>query len=780
MHDFTEQPEDQESSALQNVNVDEPNGTESASSAMDAESLGRDPSNEEVVASIDVLRPETSFLAAGDISYLGNVLSNRYNTKQLSMYLQHVLKIPSFESHPQPPRASTRKSSSGIQRSLWQAGRTDISKRLGHTREARRTSRGRSKKSIVQRILRLAWNLRSTEETHSIGELELSLPNWQFLYLVSPSEDGTPLHQYLIDTPFLRRTADIQPYPPKKVIRITARQGDAEEVADQIQRNLSRMVSLQTDMAQFQELFGKDILEDELRKILSPSVCTDVGRRTSTIVDFNGTRVSIYGKTDHDVQTAKRVLLSLLPLPSPGTVESREPTLLDALEHPSERLSKMMLSFEHDDSELSFRDKSLKLGRLVLPKAIAATSVGSNNSHTNQSVAECTDSRGRISRSAEKLALYLSRQQLKLAVDVASENTPEPWEQSLVTTFAPSPWRIELGSIVRTGAIEDASSSQDANEVSPQRAVDRANIPANSLDPLFLHSCIPNMTGLLSYYTPATRTHSQESPSYRALVAHFMPSPFTRDGVRPLYTLPRIEVRYDPGKRDPLRSVVATLTRQSVRVPLPDEAVDLCFVRDIFISADPVNNLTDSLQQFTETLLQSPGRGLQSLQSEAEVSMKLPASWLADGKGGKRMAKEGLVNVPYQFDRFEVKEISSFAPPPAVDDLDWVQDESMKHLLQDKAVRLRYSEINGGMLGGSRRELRISCDPDPSSTDQMEGKLKTAPSQDLRLLVNTGFRIARAFTRLASGELKPAWEYDARRKRPRVRPQDAFDRATME
>lgn len=772
MHDISEQTERSDGSIRRDVSTNEPRKEKSPILDKEAISLGSDPSAEEVGTSIDALQPESTFLATSELIALGNTLSDRYNTKQLSMYLRHALKVSSNEFNQQTQRSSaTKRGSGGVKRSLWQAGRTDISKRLVQMKEGRRVDTGRSKKSVVHRIIHVVWGLRSNEETQSLGELELVLPTWQFSYLFSLSADGTPLHQFLIDTPFLRKTSVIQPYHLDNVMRITARRGDAEEIADQIQRNLINMVTLKTDMVTFRDIFQRDSLEAELKKTFHASICAEVGRRTSTFVELVGTQLCIYGNTDHDVQTANRILLSFLHLPSRATARALSPSFLDALEHRTERLQNLTLSYEHGDSQLALRHRSRKLGRLILPSETVDKAAEKRRS-TAVRYSRHTPSSGMMRRAARNMAVYLYLHPPPAPVQVAAKTWPTAGGQPPVNGLITSPWRIDVGCLVLPGQVDE----YDALPALVGRAaLEQLRKTASSEDQTLLRSRIPNLTGFLSYYTPVGGGREHESSALQTLVAHFMPSPFTKEGLGLLQRLPRIEVIYDTSQlRSPLRHIKAIMAKQSVHLPLPGEAVDLCFVRDVIAYANPVNMRSDSMSQFTETLLTSPGRGLDSLRSEGEVLMKIPTSWLADSNFENFAEEDGLSTVPYQFDRFEVKETSTFAPSVG-NQAGWVDDVPMRHILTDKAIRVHYQEVNGGIIGGSRKGLSISRDLGLGGTEKLNGKPETAQVQKLTELVDAGLHIARAFSRLGSGELRPAWEYDAGRKPAHVRSQDAFD-----
>jgi hypothetical protein len=784
MHDYPEQPAAISSETSERVEETTLNTSKSKTKSADMSksviSLSKDPTNEELLTSIDALRPQDSYLDPVELRALMGKLKERYKASQLSMYLHHELQLPTpselssppskrksrtrttpISAEPFPSHPVTKEPGDIIRRSWWKAGRTDIGRRVGQTQDVRKIGTGRSKQAIIHRILKSAWGVRTSEDTHSIGEVELYLRPRQYAYLFSLSPDGTPVHQSFIDTPFLRKISRVEGHPADNVMRITARQTDAEDIANQISRNLNGMGSMKKDMKMYQDLFGKGKLQEKLQAIWTPVLRADVGRRTDTFIELVDAYLYIYGKTDHDVTTADRILEAFLPLPSPTREETLPSYFLDEEKQRCDRLEGSVRSYEYGGTEMSLRHRHLSLSRLVLPKEKTEGelkerrhTVIHDNPHSPLKPSDI------VIQNTDKLTRYLTRERLALPFDNPEGVVPPPWAQSDLTNadLTPSPWRIEFGGIV------EPDHTNELVKTAPDEVKQRKGL-AGKKDQLLLRSRMPNMTSLLSYYDLFARRHVRESPSYRTVVAHFTPSPTSKLGLGLLRQLPRIEASFDASKSsNPLRQVVATLARQIVWVPLPEEAVDMCFVRDIFARVFPIDMLTDSFEKFTETLLNSPGHGLDSLRFETEVLMKLPTSWLVSTAFQKSIAGGGLSSVPYRFDRFEVKEVSTFAPSQDVD-LAWVEDESMQYILKDKAIRLRYQEVNSGIIGGSRRELRISRELDSTGERTL----------DTKQLVENGLHLVRAFTRIADGDLKPAWEHDAWRRRPRVRPRDGVD-----
>ena len=121
-----------------------------------------------------------------------------------------------------------------FERSEWQPGTTDVTKRLpGVDRVVRMMGwrKNVSKQLLVDRILRDAWNLVLLEEVEAPGELELCLKPWQ-MTLLTVGENSK------LDYISRARNVKFDIYKPHDVVRITADQSTAEYAANDIEEAL--------------------------------------------------------------------------------------------------------------------------------------------------------------------------------------------------------------------------------------------------------------------------------------------------------------------------------------------------------------------------------------------------------------------------------------------------------------------------------------------------------------------------------------------------------------
>ena len=197
----------------------------------------QDASMEEVIESIDALRPDTKALDAEHHESLLQSLKNGYNALQLSHYLSVALNLSAVQGDkvhiiPEELADANRRH----QRSQWHPGRTPLEKRqpIGSVVHKSET---RNRPKLAEQILRLAWNLTIQTEEQKVGELEIRLKPWELSYFFALREtekSNQPMYKQCIASPLLLRSSDVRPYYPHSIMRITARRQDAEEIASRL------------------------------------------------------------------------------------------------------------------------------------------------------------------------------------------------------------------------------------------------------------------------------------------------------------------------------------------------------------------------------------------------------------------------------------------------------------------------------------------------------------------------------------------------------------------
>ena len=528
-----------------------------------------EPTAEEVHDSIEALRPATTILEDDELTKLAEELTKRYKTKQLSRYLATTLRLDKIDGDPiqVTPRPSDQ-GAGGVQRSFWHTGRSPIEVRVGASQEIRKRA-PRNRKAVVQQILSVAWNLKSSTELQSIGELELLLTSWQFKYLFSLTAQGAPMHLAMVTTHFLRKTAEIRPYEPESILRIVARQGDAQEIADQIDLGLREIVSVDTDLSVFKSVLGPSYYKARLERRFSASLCADIGRRTSTIIELvDRNRLVIHGKTQEDVHYARRAMLLFLDLPSQSSFESHElvlpaPGTTQSTVHGEQRA----FALESSASRLDLRHRHLRLGREIIgQQAIFGT--GQLTPSLNKSKAASStlgnpkaDSLHRF-KDDKHLEKYLNSLPPFMPFrDRPAGAKKRTWLWQKQQIIKPSRWRVVLGK--RLAQSYEQRHAPVTDDVSTSPGAPQPTVVSILKTSSVLEANTPDQARLLSYFDP--RNDDDGICTHKYLHAHFIPSPFGKGGVDNMRSLPRIEVVYDmslpEGFESPLR-IAAKLSRQ--------------------------------------------------------------------------------------------------------------------------------------------------------------------------------------------------------------------------
>ncbi|KAK3055579.1 hypothetical protein LTR09_003499 [Extremus antarcticus] len=766
-------------------------------------------SKEEVIESIESLRPDTTMLEDHQYKTLSRALDQAYNTKQLSLYLKESLQFSSIDAdtiHIVPKTTVTRKG--GMQRLPWRAGSTALSERHSKGEVIAKSDVGRSKAAVIAQVLRFAWNLTNVTEWQYVGELEVKLEGWQLAYLfdLSSTESNEPMHQTFIDTTALRENSEIRAYLPDNVMRITARLMDAESIADQIEQNIHKLPRLMMDLTKFGPLFGQTGRPRSVAQFLESKPCVDVSRRTATVFEVvEGITIVVHGGSSIGLRTARRMLLSLLDLSSASTIQTLQPhyTYGDTPPNQSERTQS--LAPEYDRADLHFRYRDLELARLVTAKhrttskhtilndsaadSSRASLIPTSMSPSPNAAMERRDS----NMGARQLAGHLtSLESLTPNSDTLADVSSELWSYS--SPLKPSPWRVQLCRLLRLATEENMDQLSEETPIPSGNSSSTDSALENTAHPI-VHSRTPHAAALLSYFS-VRRSRlagsnqvgdvSSDADAYPPfLVAHFMPSPFTAIDLGTWRSLPSIEVYYKSTRDIQPTRVVAKFHNQEVRVPLPDEAVDLRFVRDIVIQLRSIQDFDRlGLARFTQSLSEAAGRGEPMEEPVSIVQIKLPA-WMdkMDAGDGVRNAREERdVDIEYIFDRFELTSSTSFPRYPndvaPLESFDPMLKQTLDNM--DTGTSMRYTDIEGDYLDGSRSELVFRNPLNASRWQKSDSRTALARSQgrgrrigpdnaeDKQIindgeragtlnLVETAFGLAQAISRFACGELKPAW-----------------------
>ena len=775
-------------------------GAQIASEILD---VRQEPSQEEVEESIVSLRPETTILDERQYNHLARTLLDSYTTQQLSQYLTNVLNLSSIaEDEVQLTREENVGRKDGLRRSQWRPGRTPLGQRHTHAGVLKKSEIGTNKGRLAQQILRLAWNLTIQSEMQQIGELEIVLEKWQTSYLFELSMGQVPMYQAMIDSPLLRRSAEIRPYWPHNIMRVTARRQDAEDIAEQIERKLQDLKSEEVKLAAFRHVLGEPGWPKRLEYLFDESILKNVEQRTTSVFERRDFKtLVIHSASDVSLHHARRVLLSTLSLPSPHTTETTDVIAASIGTEKTGLIQRPLLLPEHVGPNLHLRYRDLKLGRLSISTgaAIKRWHAEKDADRRNDEKPETEDRQEAdptLVTDAQNLTSRLSN--IGPFYPVEGSTTTDRSSYWIFRRYLESQsWDVQFCKI-----LYPAASALDMTSLS-QAASQRKKDKVPSIKPLMdgsrqsvLQSQVPGVADLLSFFTPK---HRQIRPPY--LIAHFMPSPLTKHGVVTMKTLPRIEIRYGFPQADPfdqsdtdrgirILGMQAILAEQELRVPLPHEAVDLRMHRNTLLPAWNTGAFEDAeIDRFTQTLERSAMQGDGALYGEPMINIRLPSWLLARHPSARRSGRpQKDFKTEYLFERFEQVQTVDFVPLH-LDETAEAIDLILKNVLvrMPKNMFLRYREVEGGAVGGRRTELRLRYEPlsklaydrinesrkidfglQGTDTGQLEETTAQAeedeePSfpeadkirqSDLRL-VETSLGLANALTRINAGELLP-------------------------
>ncbi|KAK5122339.1 hypothetical protein LTR85_004250 [Meristemomyces frigidus] len=673
---------------------------------------------EEVNTSIDALRPDSSVLEKSQFNGLVKQLLDSYNVRQLARYMVRSL-APGSASLAQTGRQAGN-GDAGLHATQWQAGRTPLEQRIGRI-SLTKGGLGTTKAKLAHQIMRNTWDISIETEEQRLGELELYLKPWQMKMMFDLKLDDKPAIDALIDSPLLLRASDVRPYRPDNILRISARRRDAIEIVRQLQVKFGSVHRLDMDLDVFKPLLGRHGRPDNLKHLFRDEDIQYVSDRTRSVTQFeDGAKLAIYSLRDHDNQAsqARRLLLSLLDLPSPYDTQSMIPNdrptgsgRQRSLKTFSGNADNLVLN-THPTEDLHRRYYGKHLVRLTSPIGKCAET-GVTTRASSQHATEYTVMGGSSGKSRlERLVGLLDTMPPPEVVELGRndhEDTKSAWKLS--RQGRSSPWRAEFCVLLR-----DATTSSEFK---------------HPLIPLHQQ---PGLSQLLSYFRPVqlsgpratAAVTGDASQGFAAvertapyLVAHYMPAPFSKQGVNAMKYLPRIAIssRVDPRTQKlQLFDVKARLKGQALQVPFPGQAVDLAFTRasTMYLRLEDKSRrrFKGTLDVFADRLQTSIQAGGGVLDAMAELDIKLPW-WVAHRASPKKLKTEPKEDtaVPYLLDRLEQVQSMDFVP----DKEGWQSsrerniDPEVRSTLEQwpEGMILRMREVEAGASGGRRTELSL-------------------------------------------------------------------------
>jgi hypothetical protein len=749
---------------------------------------GQAPDDEEVTKSIDALRPQAPVLEENEYERLIKELLDSYNLKQLSRYLSQSLKshhasmtvVRELQYRSRTGRSPNAIRTISFTRSRWQPGRTPLNERRLLAVPAPPEPRGKplgSKGRAAERIVRVAWEITQKKEEQSMGELEIQMLPWALAIFFDVTSYGKPMYQTLIEPPLLLRRSEIRPYRLDNVIRITARRQDAEEIATQLE---NKVLLIGKQVIQIDKLLrtgGVTYPKGQSLQHFRQQDLDEISRLTHSIfMQQSDGSIGIYSFRQSDRENARRLLLSLLDLPSRNVTRM---TSGPSIERPTEAgPASLALVPVFPDRGVHFRDRSKKLARAVLPVRRAMPTTSATTSYGDQADG--------ISRRISSLIESFDRQKEEEPV----ATTERPSDSSVYWAGRPfktsNTWWVHLGLLLeeatpeKSGLLLQDKSLHIATDGTAQRPSEKS----------VLLRQVPGYETLLSYFEPNRRPPlktfggAERSPQApydliarkSTIVAHFMPNVFSHSGARALGLYPKLELtmhrRYvaDSGETElKIDSLRATIGEHHIDVPLPDRAVDVRLVRKISAYAHLPAVLADpQVQQFV-TALKESANSKGALQGTTEVTLKMPG-WMAEEDIAIRTAQDDSlpeIGVPYLFERFEQVQSTGFTKNTMALDKR-AEHNTAIHAFNDSFpnnARLQYSEIEAGDIGGRQTEISFkvhkaqphggkSSEKEPD-VDELKVDQPQQDGPDLKSILVPALAIADFVTKACKQEVTP-------------------------
>ncbi|EMD00630.1 hypothetical protein BAUCODRAFT_176000 [Baudoinia panamericana UAMH 10762] len=688
------------------------------------------PVQAEVDASIDSLRPDAAALEQYEYDELKHKMLQRYNWKQMAGYLLRSV-IQAGTEVPETERPNVE--AVQMRMTSWRPGRTPLDQRLGRV-TLKKNDVGRSKARLAEQILRSAWKLTVQAEEQQLGELELYATSWQIKLLFDTKFNSQIQLERVIDSPLLLRSCDVRQFRPENIIRVTGRKADALDVAHRILHGLAQVRRDAMPLTAFKSMLGKHGWPDKLAKLFSAEHLQHVSERTASVIQYEdeGAVLAVYSLRERSSLTsqARRLLLSLLELPSPVQILSITPNRKNR--HARMSVLDFETSYGHqtpNSSDLHVTGLHQRLQKAGLRRFCTRLPQGQLRRRLRPGDAKW-------SRLTRRLATRLEHARRSKLVLSAESPTPHTSTLGWVPGANNESWVARVGACVHF-----------TNTV---KRLDMRNGPAAKLTRVarlvpfdnFLDA-VPGLQTVLARFKPAVYEQT-DVPAEAALregltdvgkgplnhqrrvveeretqlLVHLMPSPFTKGGASVLERLPRLELAFNvhDGRQDghfgcralKLDGASLHVSDQLMPVPFPDHAADLLYKRsNRLVLSDTELTEDEHLRSFVERLQASYGEGTGSLDALPELTFKLPPV-LTDKPSsarGRQSNAEG-VEAQYLLDRFEQVQVMDFEPLKERKRLDAMVPMARKKVEDwpdDIVLRLR--DVDAGAFGGRRTEV---------------------------------------------------------------------------
>jgi hypothetical protein len=692
------------------------------------------PKEQEVNESISRLRPETHVLQKDEFERLAKTLFESYSARQLQKYLVlHSRLSPNAKARPASERA-TRAAEKTIPVTQWRPGKTPLEERLALI-SLDQPDVARSKVKLVDQILRFAWHVAIDIEVQAVGELELQCTPWQIKLLFDVTHKGLTNVERFVKSALLVQSCEVRPWRPGNVVRITARQHDAEEVSQRLQKNLAEAGRLFHDMNVFKPLLGSATWPNTLNELFDEEDIKYVSNATNSAILLGEDGIlSLYSVEKESRHNARRLLLSLLDLPyrkvSDQEADHTFARSLATLDVPR-GLEGEAAYEEYPTHGLNRRHHDHDLRRFQYPLQSPGTEAAPVRLQHGPSPRRVL---------AEQLGKGLG----------SFEPHPRPRPESLQTSSVWDRWAtsvMHFGWVARFCVLLQSFGKKDLDVTRPKITSTSSHVK--------LHRT-PGLVKLLSYLEPVLPSASiQDKTSHgkllrfrppdaidhgwRRLKVIFRPSPFQHlpENLAPpleeILSLPAVELVVPVYERSSRSEKAGGLTvghnkgrvrivrhEHEIAIPVPLEVADIVFGQDT-VSSIWANQFATVCRDMRTVIKDveaavegaehedydatGGGSGLRLQKLKDEIRIKMPM-WMFPSTRDATAADVWRLEEEHEFfyllDRVELLREWDFNPPRDPDVLEKM-DRSTKHVMENwpKGLVLRVREVEQGMDGGS-------------------------------------------------------------------------------
>ncbi|KAK5162482.1 hypothetical protein LTR04_003636 [Oleoguttula sp. CCFEE 6159] len=664
-------------------------------------------------------------------------LTEAYTVPQLARYIRIWETNQSLGEAVGKRRAHVA-STQVISWSVWQPGSSNISKRIPDQTEnpTQQPLKDMPRKEwLAERILRRCWSIGPLDESYVQGEQEVRLNDTQMNLLLS-GDRGNFERTGILPQGSRRK---VEFYKPHNIVRVTDTREGCRTALDLLYKELVNTKCLEVDSRIFlpvacQQRRKKSKLDRGLRdedlKMVAGMTRTHIAYSTSQ------DKILIYAFALKDAEDARRMLLSLIDLPSRRTSSVILPALLSGKNMLVPVATSKALPHRHRSKRLGrWTSLASKLGSENQGQVSTAEGGGSPTKDPNDSTMERTTFVAYLEKTLENTS------GLEMRVHNARDQDPNVttdrpregsyWEPQVLSTtraiighsLQQIPYSADTSSTGPVSSQHSFPSPRSPSRDHTFRKADSVSSSHLSTDKGTFVATVPGLPALISRTIPPALGASTYRSSKSTLTVRLIPSPFTtKYGVGALTAFPEVHMQLfvgeDPARSRPelkTRAVIAVLEEHVVDIAIPEAPVDLRVTKREFLRCHlPLRD--EEIYKFCE-VIQASFNSDEPLVAPTDLRLKIPR-WIVREEaraetGGvtsstaddtaliqkklAQRAKADEMEMQYLFAGFEHRELTRL---DSIVDLSKLDSFSARH-------ELTFQTVEAGKIGGRWSEIGL-------------------------------------------------------------------------